>query len=487
VFRVQPFAPGFSGGVRVAVGDVNGDGTPDLITAAGAGGGPLVRVFDGRDGTELGHFLAFEPSFTGGLFVAAADLDGDGKAEIVVTPDQGGGPRVRVFGGADGGRVLDDFFAIDDPNFRGGARAAVGDVNGDGVADLVVGAGFGGGPRVAGFDGSWLGQGNQVKMFADFFAFEPTLRNGVYAAVGDVNGDGRGEAILGAGPGGAPRVLGLDGAALLAGQQTPVANFFAGDPAGRQGARVGIWPNAASAFTTYIAALNVASQTAAAYDTSGKKVQDLTPGGTGFVGSAPYDVADYKYTPTGQRPPLPPPPTTSPPPPGGDFSFNHMTAITNVIGTYNGNVTVLVTTNPYDPNSDISSRRVDVTLDIQSLTPQTPNRDPADSSPAVPSIYNVTARLQVQIAGLGFLDVQVTGWYKLTHFPDTFSAQTGSIAVGVVSTQTAPATVNGGDIQGDLQSGQITVQSAGLGKTTNGHQDWALVVVASDGLHLTKP
>ena len=57
--------PGFHGGVRVASGDVNGDGTPDIITAPGPGSGPHVRVFNGEAGREVRSFFAFRPNFTG--------------------------------------------------------------------------------------------------------------------------------------------------------------------------------------------------------------------------------------------------------------------------------------------------------------------------------------------------------------------------------------------------------------------------------------
>lgn len=240
-----PYGASFSGGVHVALADVNGDGTADVVTAPGAGTDPTVKVYDGA-GTHglLTSFAVYEGAFTGGVSVAAADLNADGKAEVVTGTDQGGGPRVRVFDGASvasgtsSPATLDDFLAINDTNFRGGVRVALGDVNGDGTPDLVVGAGFGGGPRVAVYDGAALAAGNQTKLVADFFAFEETLRNGVFPAVGDVNGDGCGDLIVGAGPGGAPRVLTLDGHAALSGLHSVLASYFAGSVGSRDGVEV---------------------------------------------------------------------------------------------------------------------------------------------------------------------------------------------------------------------------------------------------------
>src|SRR5262249_34665667 len=123
------------GGVRVALGDVDGDGIDDVIVGAGPGGGPLVRVFRGIcpgvytppaalvpsgapscsvdfsvDGSApLVEFSAFPIGFRGGVFVAAADFDRSNdfgnciRAEIVVAADAGGGPEVKIFRNATSG------------------------------------------------------------------------------------------------------------------------------------------------------------------------------------------------------------------------------------------------------------------------------------------------------------------------------------------------------------------------------------------------
>jgi len=239
IFSKRVFDPSFAGGVRTVVGDVNGDGFPDIIAAAGPGGTPTVVIIDGKSGEEISRFDAFESTFTGGLFVTTADFDRDGYDDIVITPDEGGGPRVMVRSGKDNHTMV-DFYGIDDPNFRGGCRAAAADVNGDGTPDLIVAAGFGGGPRLAGFDGTSIAAGKPVAAFADFFVFEQTLRNEVYVTAGDLDADGYADVIAGGGPGGAPRVLALSGKRVVANAYEPLANFFAGDLNSRGGVRLAV-------------------------------------------------------------------------------------------------------------------------------------------------------------------------------------------------------------------------------------------------------
>jgi len=196
-----PF-PGANVPAGIAVGDVTGDGTADVITGAGVGGGPVVKVFDGKTGAEAKTFFAYDPSFRGGLTVAVGDVTGDGVADIVTGPGPGGAPHVKVFDGRTGAEVA-SFFAFD-PSFRGGVSVAIADVNADGKLDLVVGAGSGGAPHVKVFDGAGGAE------LASFFAFDSSFRGGVLVAAGDVDGDGAVEVLAVAGDAGAPRVRTFD-------------------------------------------------------------------------------------------------------------------------------------------------------------------------------------------------------------------------------------------------------------------------------------
>src|SRR5581483_9062257 len=113
-----------------------------IITGAGPGGKPEVKVFDGQSILKgqlsvLYDFYAYVPGFTGGVTVAAADLNGDGVADIITGPGPGGGPQVNVydltkfdpsFMGRQWNPNVAAFYAYA-ATFSGGVFVAAGDVN----------------------------------------------------------------------------------------------------------------------------------------------------------------------------------------------------------------------------------------------------------------------------------------------------------------------------------------------------------------------
>lgn len=159
-FQLAPFGA-FAGGVRVATGDITGDGIDDIAAAAGPGGGPAVALYNGATGAELGRFFAFDPRYTGGVYVALGDVTGDTRAEIVVSTGTGLS-LVRAFDFRAGLSLVREFNAY--PGYGAGATVAAGDVDLDGVADIVTGT-LVGGSLVRAFSGF---TGATVR---EFFAF----------------------------------------------------------------------------------------------------------------------------------------------------------------------------------------------------------------------------------------------------------------------------------------------------------------------------
>jgi hypothetical protein len=165
-----------------------------IITAPASGRNAEVRMFT-EDGLFVRSFMAYPAGFRGGMTLATGDFDGNGRRSIVTGAGAGGSPHVRIFDGNT--RVIGGFMAYDD-RFVGGVRVATGDLDGDGIDEIVTGAGPGGGPHVRIFSA-------RGRSLGGFFAADARLRRGVEVSVADVDGDGRNE-ILTRVPGAAGQV-----------------------------------------------------------------------------------------------------------------------------------------------------------------------------------------------------------------------------------------------------------------------------------------
>ncbi len=206
--------PGFNGGVSIAAADLDGDGKDEIITGAGIGGGPHVRTFKltgepaNRQLVGSAGFYGIDnrQGFTGGVNVAGADIDGDGKAEIITAPMSQVAPIVSEFkyNPATEQVALVRFFLAFDQGFRGGVNIAAGDLDGDDKAEIVVGAGPGGAPHVRVLSGEGGGLPGSA------YAYGADFPGGVQVAVGDIDGDGNNDIVTGVGAGGGPHVRAFD-------------------------------------------------------------------------------------------------------------------------------------------------------------------------------------------------------------------------------------------------------------------------------------
>jgi hypothetical protein len=212
LLRFRAYPRRMTSGVRVATGDVNGDGAADIITGPGSRGRALIEVFSGIDGHRLRRFRAFTGGFHAGVYVAAGDVDGDGRADIVVGAGEGGRPRVRVFAGAGGARI-GSFFARRH-SARLGVRVAAGDVDGDGKAEIATAGGPGAGPAVHVF-------GPRGRRIVTLRPKGLRARRGLSVAMGDLNGDKLADLALGGD--GQVAALGADGARLRTLRPFPAA------------------------------------------------------------------------------------------------------------------------------------------------------------------------------------------------------------------------------------------------------------------------
>jgi subtilisin family serine protease len=271
--QFDAYHPEFLGGVRLAVGDVDGDSEEEIITGAGPGGGPQVRIFDLQGNLE-GQFFAFEEGDRLGIFVAAGDVNGDGLDEILVSSDAGGSGQVRIFnrhghlkgsffplGRTDAGvhmavgnidedpeseilstqahagngivtihdgtgRYIRSFTAFDGTN--GSLSLTSTDLDADGMEEMIVATGMGDIPEVGVYNQSG-------SLLQSWFVFPLEYRGGVQVAAGDIDGNGVKEIYVSPLERGGPQVRIFNSNAKL------IGGFFVFDPEARFGASVAIY------------------------------------------------------------------------------------------------------------------------------------------------------------------------------------------------------------------------------------------------------
>ena len=214
------------GQIKTVVTAVTPFGTPDSnpdnnsafdiasrpFLAVGSGlaylGTPTVSIIDPASGTVVRQFDVYEQGFMGGVQTAIHDVDNDGRDEIVVAPGRGRVGEIRVFD-LDGEEMPEYRITPFGSSFLSGVNIALGDVDGDGMKDLI--AGQAAGSTVSIHLGVSLGW--EATPFRRYTPYGTTHLAGVSVAAADIgtitNGsisqtdskDGRAELVLGTGPG----------------------------------------------------------------------------------------------------------------------------------------------------------------------------------------------------------------------------------------------------------------------------------------------
>lgn len=191
------YAKKFRGGVNVAVGDVDSSGAGDIVTAPAVSGGSNIRIFtytNGRFIPRIVNFSAYQKNFRGGVNIAIGDVDGNGTKEILTVPARLGGPHVRIFEYR-GKRFVPSAlgFMAFSSSFRGGVQLGSGIFGASRNATILAAPLSRGGPLVRSF--GRRPNGSYTLLNSGFLAFHPSFRGGVSLSTGDFDDDGKDEIV----------------------------------------------------------------------------------------------------------------------------------------------------------------------------------------------------------------------------------------------------------------------------------------------------
>jgi hypothetical protein len=198
------------GGLRLAAGDVDGDGLDEIVAAVDSGGGGFMAVFDdGAHNYALLKWIQVQWAAynvaNGEVWPAVGDLDGDGRAEIVAGLGAGGAGWFEVFDDAAADFAHLAWRRVEWPAYAATASSvthpAIGNVDGVGASEIIIGLGAGSDGWIEVVNGSAGDYGHRSWFRVNWTTYNAA--NGTtFPAAGDVDGDGRAEIVAGLGPGG---------------------------------------------------------------------------------------------------------------------------------------------------------------------------------------------------------------------------------------------------------------------------------------------
>ncbi|CAN5518104.1 hypothetical protein BH11PLA2_BH11PLA2_20000 [soil metagenome] len=292
LFTINPFN-GFTGGIQTALADANGDGTDDIIVAAGPSGSTNLEIYNGTTGALL-RTQSISDKVTGsGVSIAAAGKNASGQALLAVGANIDNTATMEIINLSTQATVTS---LLPFGNYDGPLTIAAADVNADSVADIIVGAGKGGGPRLAVINGA-----TGARLY-DGFMYETFFNGGIHVSVGDLTADNKPEIVIGAGVTGGPRVRVLNTTTW-----TTTQDFFAYDSSQRDGVTPTVFKSTVDGTAKIVTSPGKNTDAIISFDPS-------TLSQTSVSGYTGYPVGPIATTTTGPTlsPPVSPPPTSPP-------------------------------------------------------------------------------------------------------------------------------------------------------------------------------
>jgi hypothetical protein len=187
------YSPKYRGGLKITKTDLDGGGRAETIIVDKS----KIEIFSSY-GFKKVSFYPYGENYKLGISIDFADTDHDGIKEIITGTENGGSNEIKIFNNK--GKLITSWYAYKKEWRNLGVNVATGDVNGDGEIEIIAGAGHIGGPHVKIFNS------NGKVLVNEFFSYEINSMGGTHVATGDMDGNGIDEIITGAGSSNKPVV-----------------------------------------------------------------------------------------------------------------------------------------------------------------------------------------------------------------------------------------------------------------------------------------